>query len=281
MSLYLAEEFDLNQTDLVSVIDELPLWSAPFGLKLLEFIKLRKNITALDIGFGLGFPLTEIAQRLGNTSKIYGIDPWEQAVERTKLKIKKYNITNIELILGHAEDIPLESNSIDLIISNNGINNVDNLDKTLNECSRIAKKNAQLVFTGNLETTMFEFYQEYKNILTKKNLTESLKRLNEHIASKRMPLSALTEKIEKNGFKINHIDENQFYYRYVDGTTMLNHFLIRIAFLESWLNILNKEQQKPIFELLEKRLNQIADEQNGFKLTVPFVTIDSTYKAST
>ena len=55
-----------------------------------------------------------------------------------------------------------------------------------------------------------------------------LKRLNEHIASKRMPLSILTEKIEKNGFKINHIDENQFYYKYVDGTTMLNHFFIMV-----------------------------------------------------
>lgn len=33
-------------------LDELCVWSAPFGLKLLEFVAYKKNITVLDIGFG-------------------------------------------------------------------------------------------------------------------------------------------------------------------------------------------------------------------------------------
>src|SRR4030067_181575 len=58
--------------EIISAIDELSLWAAPFGLKLLETIKLKKNITALDIGFGLGFPLLEVAMRLGEPSKVCG-----------------------------------------------------------------------------------------------------------------------------------------------------------------------------------------------------------------
>jgi len=47
MDNYLKTNYDLNAKETVTVIDELPLWSAPFGLKLLEKIKYLKNITAL------------------------------------------------------------------------------------------------------------------------------------------------------------------------------------------------------------------------------------------
>ena len=73
MKKYLTNNLDLNK--LVNVLDELPLWSAPFGLKLLDAIEYKPNISALDIGFGNGFPLTELAMRLGETSTVYGIDP--------------------------------------------------------------------------------------------------------------------------------------------------------------------------------------------------------------
>lgn len=75
----------------------MPLWAAPFGLKLLEGIRYKKGIQALDIGFRAGFPLIEIAMRLGKDSKIYGIDPWEAAIDRAEKKIDYYDIHNIEI----------------------------------------------------------------------------------------------------------------------------------------------------------------------------------------
>jgi ubiquinone/menaquinone biosynthesis C-methylase UbiE len=110
-------------------IDELPLWSAPFGLKLLDYIDYRPNISAIDIGFGTGFPLIEIALRLGNNSTVYGIDPWKECVERTRLKIDFYGIENIKIIEDIAESIPLKNNFLDLITSNNCINNVESIEK--------------------------------------------------------------------------------------------------------------------------------------------------------
>lgn len=56
---------DLNNPELISVIDELSFWSAPFGLKLLDVIRYKRNIKALDIACGLGFPLMELSMRLG------------------------------------------------------------------------------------------------------------------------------------------------------------------------------------------------------------------------
>src|ERR1035437_237983 len=104
MKNYLTTDFDLNSEQLIEVFDELPLWAAPFGLKLLEKVVLRKGITALDIGFGAGFPLTELAMRLGSTCKVYGIDPWAVASKRARKKIAFYGIENVEIIEGVAEN---------------------------------------------------------------------------------------------------------------------------------------------------------------------------------
>ena len=80
--------YDLESTEIVSVIDELPLWSAPFGLKLLDNIKMISKGNVLDIGSGLGFPAIEIAMRLGDSCKVFGIEPWKEARERANEKIK-------------------------------------------------------------------------------------------------------------------------------------------------------------------------------------------------
>lgn len=65
MKKYLKSDFDFVKY--IDVADETPIWSASFGLKLLEYIDYKTKISALDIGFGTGFPLTEIALRLGDS----------------------------------------------------------------------------------------------------------------------------------------------------------------------------------------------------------------------
>jgi ubiquinone/menaquinone biosynthesis C-methylase UbiE len=274
MDNYLKTKYDLNDTETVSVIDELPLWSAPFGLKLLEKIKYKKNITALDIGSGLGFPLLEIAMRLGNSCKLYGIDPWEAAVERTKIKIKIYGINNIELINGVAEKIPLPDNSVDLIFSNNGLNNVNDLRAVLNECRRISKPGAQLVFTYNTERTMIEIYSVMEEVLREKNMFNEIESMKKHINKKRKPVEEFVRLLNESGYVINEISHDEFTYQLVDGTAMINHFLIKLAFTDSWKELIPAEKQKDFFAELVQRLNHAASISEVLKLTIPFAIID-------
>jgi len=274
MDNYLKTKYDLNDTETVSVIDELPLWSAPFGLKLLEKIKYKKNITALDIGSGLGFPLLEIAMRLGNSCKLYGIDPWEAAVERTKIKIKIYGINNIELINGVAEKIPLPDNSVDLIFSNNGLNNVNDLRAVLNECRRISKPGAQLVFTYNTERTMIEIYSVMEEVLREKNMFNEIESMKKHINKKRKPVEEFVRLLNESGYVINEISHDEFTYQFVDGTAMINHFLIKLAFIDSWKELIPEEKQNDFFAELVQRLNHAASITEVFKLTIPFAIID-------
>jgi arsenite methyltransferase len=274
MDNYLKTKYDLNDKEIVSVIDELPLWSAPFGLKLLDKIKYRKNITALDIGSGLGFPLLEVAMRLGNTCVLYGIDPWEAAVERIKTKIKIYEITNVEMFTGAAENIPLPDNSVDLIFSNNGLNNVADINTVLKECRRISKIGAQLVFTYNTDKTMREFYSEFENLLHDKKVTAQIALMKEHIYKKRKPVEEFVRLLNESGYSINEISHDKFDYRFVDGSAMFNHFLIKLAFINSWKELVPEETQQDFFAELHDRLNQLSQRIGYLNLSVPFAIID-------
>jgi len=271
---YLNHSFNPDDPDLISVIDELPLWSAPFGLSLLDTINLKPNINVLDIGCGLGFPLIEISQRLGASSKVYGIDPWESTIERINLKIKTYDLKNVIAIKGVAEKLPFDDKFFDLIVSNNGINNVEDMQKSLNECSRVSKPGAQLTITLNLEDTMIEFYNLFEETLIKNKLVEEVNKMRHQIYSKRKPLEEIKKSLSETGFEIKSTKNDSFSLRFLDGATMFNHSLIKYWFLDGWKNILKQKDIEHIFEQLENKLNRVAKEKGEIILTVPFVTID-------
>ncbi len=275
MKHYLQTDWDFNSEQLVDVFDELPFWAAPFGLKLLDGVRYKKGIKVLDIGFGAGFPLTEIAMRLGNEAKIYGIDPWNAAVDRAEKKLNFYDIKNTEIIRGVAENIPLEEDSIDLVISNNGLNNVADLDKALAECSRIMKKGGQFIQTMNLNNTMMEFYTVMETVLTKLNLNHCVQLMHKQIYDKRKPLDQYLEQIQSHGFEVCTVTQDKFEYKFVDGTAMLNHYFIRLAFINGWKDIVPKDRQEEIFELVEQELNNKSEQEGFMTLSVPFAVIDS------
>jgi arsenite methyltransferase len=273
MKKYLSSPFDF--TTLEDLYDELPLWSAPFGLKLLDSVNYKPAITALDIGFGTGFPLTELAMRLGEGSTVYGIDPWKEVIKRVNRKIEYYGITNIKIIEGVAESIPLQNDSVDLIVSNNGINNVSDMDRVFSECSRIIKPGGQFVQTMNLDKSMFEFYGQLESVLAELHMYQEIELMRQHIYQKRRPLDEIIALLEKNGFIIKDLQHDQFNYKFTDGSALLNHYFIRLAFMNAWIKLLPKEQTESIFDRIESRLNEQSRLTGGIKLSIPFVMINS------
>ncbi len=278
MKKYLESRFDINSPKLVEVFDELPLWAAPFGIHLLERVVLRRNMTALDLGFGAGFPLVELAMRIGRDGKVFGIDPWKAAANRARKKIAVYGIENIEIIEGVAESIPLDSASVDLVTSNNCLNNVDDLEKALSECSRVLKPSGQFLQTMNLDGTMLEFYRIMEIVLKDLDLKSAIGKMREQIRAKRKPLDETIRCIEDAGFRIEEVLHDSFRYRFIDGSTMLDHYFIRLAFLDGWRHIVPKNREEEIFDEIEKRMNKEAAKEGSFKLSVPFVVIDSRRK---
>ena len=275
MKKYLETNFDFDSDLLIELIDELSIWSAPFGLKLLDYIDYKTNISAIDIGFGTGFPLTEIALRLGDSSVVYGIDPWKKAIDRVNRKVDYYGLTNVRVIQGVAESIPLDNDSIDLITSNNGINNVSDIDKALYECSRIIKKGGQFVQTMNTNLSMFEFYNQFEKVLSDLRMDNVIELMHKHISQKRPSIDKMISMIQTHGFVIKDLEHDQFNYRFTNGTAMLNHYFIRLAFMDSWVKLLPSDKVEQIFNTIELQLNEQSKKLGGLKLSIPFVLINA------
>ncbi len=275
MKDYLAYEFDEGSKELISIQDELPYWSAPFGIELLKSIKPGRGIKALDIGSGFGFPMIEIANRLGNSGRIYGIDPWKPAVERIKYKIEKLGITNAEIINGYAEELPFEEGFFNLIVSNNGINNVLDMAKVFGECRRVSAKGAQFVFTLNLQDTMIEFYEVLRKVLEEMGLNKEVEKMKEHIYKKRRPVDEIEEALISAEFKQVKIRMSSFEYRFADAGALFNYPMIKWWFLPAWKELIPGEYLEPVFEKLEEGLNRTALKQGEIKLTIPFATFEA------
>ena len=276
MKKYVQTSYDL--TNGIDCFDELPLWSAPFGMKLLEYVDYRKGITALDIGFGTGFPLTELAMRLGASSTVYGIDCWKEAIARAKNKIAYYLIDNITIIEASAEAIPLAANAVDLVVSNNGINNVGDMNAAISECARIVKAGGQFVQTMNLDTSMIEFYGVMETVLSELHMDSEIDALYRHIYQKRRPLVEVLSMLRRHGFLIKDAVQDQFAYTFADGTAMLHHYFIRLAFMGAWMNILPADRAEQIFDTIETRLNEQARLTGGMQLSIPYVVINAIKK---
>lgn len=276
MKKYLTSVFDLAKY--VDVADESPVWSAPFGLKLLDYINYKTNISAVDIGFGTGFPLTEIALRLGDSSTVYGIDPWAEAIKRVNKKLEYFGLTNVIIIEGVAESIPLADDSIDLITSNNGINNVSDIDKALSECSRVIKQGGQFIQTMNTDLSMFEFYAQLAQVLSDLHMEKEVELMRQHISHKRPPVDKMVSMIQSHGFEVQDLEHDQFEYRFANGTAMLNHYFIRLAFMDSWIKLLPPENVEQIFEMIELRLNEKSKVLGSVKLSIPYVLINTIKK---
>jgi arsenite methyltransferase len=272
MTDYLSYSFDDNE-EFINTFDELPLWSASFGLLLLKHIELKPNLTVIDLGSGAGFPLMELAARLGNSCKLYGIDPWKNAQARAKQKIKNYGLTNVELIESSAAEIPFENNSVDLIVSNLGINNFEDPATVFKESNRVLKPNGKLALTTNLFGHWKEFYAIFETTLRQLNkpgLITALKKDEEH----RGTVESVSKLFTTSGFKVTRHFEESFEMKFLDGSAFLNHYFIKLGWLTMWIKLFPKEELPELFSALEQNLNSHAERSGGLTLTVPMAFIE-------
>ena len=269
------ETTNLNDSEIAYLIDELPLWSAPFGMELLDNIAYQKNMKVLDIGCGNGFPLLVLAQRLGESCDIYGLEPWLASFSIAAEKIRKMELKNAFVLLDTAEDMNFQDDYFDMIVSNNGLNNVQNMEMAFMSCSRVAKKGCRFVYTMNLPETMKEFYSCFRESVSEILNSGYVDKIDEHIHSKRKSLQYLKDITEGNGFDIIDAIEKEFKMKYLNGTAFLKDFIIRMAFMVPWKKIIPDEYHKQVFYDIESKLNKVAEDKGFLSLSIPYVCIVS------
>jgi len=268
------EEIDFNEPDFEDWHDELPLWSAPFGLMLLDRVPIKPNITILDVGAGTGFLSLELAQRCGPDAKVVAADPWKPGMQRLRGKIDRLGIQNITLIEQSAEIIDLPDDSIDLIVSNLGLNNFERPAEVLETCFRVAKPGATIFLTTNLSGHMKEFYSVYRDTLIELGHRDRLSALDEHI-SHRGTVESIRALVADAGFLVQRVDTQEFRMRFANGSSLFRHYFIRLGFMDGWKTVAPPEAIESTFKRLEQKLNHAAAKQGELTLTIPMACLEA------
>lgn len=150
---------------------------------------LRVGETVLDIGAGGGIDCFLAAEKVGPKGKVIGIDLSEEMIKLAKKNAEKMNHKNVEFKLGDMENLPVENETIDVIISNCVINLAPDKQKVFNEAHRALKLGGRMMIS---------------DIVTDKQLPKWLqKSLEAHAACVGGALREqdYIEKIKQAGFK--------------------------------------------------------------------------------
>jgi len=101
--------------------------------------ELKPGETVLDLGSGGGIDVLLSAKRVGPTGKAYGLDMTDEMLTLARENQRKAGASNVEFLKGEIEQIPLPSDSVDVIISNCVINLSGDKDRVLAEAFRVLK----------------------------------------------------------------------------------------------------------------------------------------------
>ena len=99
--------------------------------------QLHDGERVLDLGSGGGIDLLLSSRRVGPTGTVYGLDMTDEMLDLARRNIEAAGASNIELVKGHMEDVPLPDASVDVIISNCVINLSDDKPAVLAEMHRV------------------------------------------------------------------------------------------------------------------------------------------------
>jgi arsenite methyltransferase len=101
--------------------------------------ELKPGEIVLDLGSGGGIDVLLSAKRVGPTGKAYGVDMTDEMLALARENQKKAGVQNVEFLKGTIENIPLQENSVDVIISNCVINLSGDKDRVMREAFRVLK----------------------------------------------------------------------------------------------------------------------------------------------
>jgi ArsR family transcriptional regulator len=105
---------------------------------------INEDDVVLDLGSGAGFDAFLAAKKVGNSGFVIGVDFTEEMIGKSRELAKKYGLKNVEFKLGDIESLPIENESVDIIISNCVINLAPDKLKVFKEAYRVLKKTGRM-----------------------------------------------------------------------------------------------------------------------------------------
>ena len=105
---------------------------------------LQPAQVVLDLGSGAGLDCFFAARKVGPTGRVIGVDMTPEMIERARASAKRLQLENVEFRLGLLEELPVDDNSVDVVISNCVINLAPDKAPVLREAFRALKPGGKL-----------------------------------------------------------------------------------------------------------------------------------------
>jgi arsenite methyltransferase len=105
----------------------------------LALAEIASGMTVLDLGSGAGFDAFLARRKLGNSGRVIGVEMTEDMLELARRNAAGLGATNVEFRRGRIEDLPVESGTVDLVISNCVINLSADKPAVFREICRVLK----------------------------------------------------------------------------------------------------------------------------------------------
>jgi SAM-dependent methyltransferase len=118
----------------------------------LTHAEIREGETVLDLGSGGGVDVFRASKLVGENGKVIGLDATPEMIFRARETAKKHGYKNVEFRLGEIEHMPIESNTVDLVISNCVLNLVPDKELAFKEIHRVLKPSGQISVSDMVAT---------------------------------------------------------------------------------------------------------------------------------
>ncbi|MBS7643604.1 MAG: methyltransferase domain-containing protein [Halobacteria archaeon] len=109
---------------------------------------INEGAVVLDIGIGTGFLTLGAARAVGKSGKVIGVDLSEAMLNKAKENLNKNGLADrVEFRIGDAENVPLEDNSVDIVIGNMVLHHCPDPQRAVMEMARVLKNGGKLVIS--------------------------------------------------------------------------------------------------------------------------------------
>jgi ubiquinone/menaquinone biosynthesis C-methylase UbiE len=115
----------------------------------------------VDLGSGRGTDVIRLAETVGTSGVVYGIDISEGMLQKARNTAEHLGVKNVRFISNPLEKINLDDNIADLVISNCTINHSPEKQTVWNEVFRILKKGGRFVVSDIYSLNPMP--EEYRN----------------------------------------------------------------------------------------------------------------------
>jgi arsenite methyltransferase len=127
----------------------------------LEYAKPLTGEVCVDLGSGRGTDVLRMAELVGESGFVYGIDISDGMLEKARLNATKFNVTNSSFVKSELEKLELPDNIANLVISNCTLNHATDKQAVWNEIYRILKKGGRFVISDIYAVTAIS--ENYRN----------------------------------------------------------------------------------------------------------------------